>query len=169
MMKEVNRQNKAPRPGPELEILRIVDTRIRNFTILAEGVQGIWTHWNGKASEPCYVPVESCDGCKKGTPRRWKGYLHVIDHELRKEGFLEITPTAADTLKHYLPKEVSLRTVRISLCRSSNSPKGRLRCTVNDALQTSEQLPKERDPMETLSKLWKMDKEDGHATLKVVS
>lgn len=168
-MKLVHSQDLPPRPGPQLPIIRIRNSQIQSFTVLGAGLKGFWTHWNGKASEPCYEPVEECDACKKGLPRRWKGYLHCYHQDARQEGFLELTPTAAETLLGYLPKGDSLRCIRISLCRSSNSDKGRLRITVNPSMQTSEQLPPEKDPLETLSKLWKIPPEDGQHGLKVVS
>jgi len=169
-MKKLARQDTPPRPGPNLPLIRIKSAEPKAFIILGSGIRGQWTHWNGKASEPCYEPKEECNGCRRGLPRRWKGYIHVYTVAEKKEGFVEVTPTAADILKHFLPADASYRGECIMLNRSSNSEKGRLKCSVHAPYANVASLPAERDPLETLAKLWKLDSDvddEGGTPLKI--
>lgn len=161
-MRKLRTQHEPPSPGPELEILRVKDSAIHPFVVLSAKIFGLWTHWDQKAlngrgaSSPCFGDEKVCDGHKRRLPERWKGYLHVHHLHTKKDGFLELTPTAAGTLKSCLVAITNYRGVRINVARSSNSEKGRLRVTVFDSVQDMSGYPKERCPTETLSKLWKL-------------
>lgn len=175
-MPRLRQQHTPPSPGPNLPLIRIVDTHIHTFVILAAQIFGQWTHWDHKAakgkgaSSPCFEPKEECPGCKRSLPERWKGYLHVFNLHTRVDGFLELTPTAAKVVTSALVGVDTYRGVRINVTRSSNSNQGRLRLTVLDAVRDMSPFPSERSPEETLCKLWKLENEideDEPPTIKI--
>lgn len=162
-MKQLRTLHNPPVAGPQLELLRIKDTNIHPFVILSKGIFGLFTHWDAKAlkgrgaSAPCYRNPDDCDGCRRRLPERWKGYVHVFDMHSRKDGFLELTPTAAAALKAQLTGVDNWRCCRINVSRQGNGEKTRLKVNVFDSVKESPELPQERCPTETLSRLWKLE------------
>jgi hypothetical protein len=154
-VKPFNRQDTPPRSGPELPVVRLKASGSTMVVILSASLWGIWTHWNGSKTEPCYREKKQCPACKKGLPKRWKGYLHCWDYAKKREIFLELTPTSADQLLSQCGKDVPLRGNRMNVNRGAGD-KARLRLTVLTAVPPAE-LPAGRDPEVTLQKLWGLD------------
>lgn len=123
-------------------------------TILSPSVWGVWTHWNGVKSEGCYGEQKNdCDGCKRGLPRRWKGYLHVVSHATRTEFFLELTPLVDDMIKHHAPTGQALRGMMFRFERLKGD-KARVRVTYSGCDHSGNALPKHEDPERVLRTLW---------------
>lgn len=155
-MPQLNRQDQPPRGGPEMWILRLKAKQSRTLAILSVSLWGTWTHWNGQCSEPCFVEKKACSGCKRGLPKRWKGYLHCWDYHEKREVFLELTPMAADAVLVQCGEGAPLRRNRIQMARGDGD-NTRLKVTILSAVPLDVLLPEPKDPKKTLEKLWGID------------
>lgn len=149
----LNLANEPPAPGPRLLVLRLRAGQKCSFVILSETIIGIWTHWSGRASNPCFTPKEDCEGCKKGYPKRWKGYIHCIDKSAHRHVFLELTPMSATSLRGQIPGGSSLRGFSLSAERGRGD-KARLAVLIEQYCPKISDLPQAIDPIPTLSELW---------------
>jgi hypothetical protein len=154
-MQPLNRQDIPPAAGPAMWIVRLKANEKLHCTILSEHLWGIMVHWNGRNTEPCTGDELSCSGHQRKLPLRWKGYLHVWDHHKRTDKFLELTPTAARMLLDQVETEFPLRGQRVEIARM-NGDNARLRVSVQARINEGFKLPDEKDPEETLRKLWGM-------------
>ena len=152
MSEAIDRDDSPPRPGPEMEIKRLRANQSLSVTLLS-ALWGVWTHWNGRCSEPCYKDHKKCAGHRKGYPRRWKGYIHAIDHASREEIFVELTPLACQCLLRQLGSATRLRGQVVRIKRLGGD-RARLEVFVMPPHPEHLQLPKEKDPYPILAKLW---------------
>lgn len=154
-MLPINRANEPPRPGPEMQVVRLKAGQELHATVLSDALWGCYVHWNGSRSEPCYADKKQCPGHKRGLPLRWKGYLHVVDNHRQTECFLELTPLAADQLIAQVGTGEPLRGQRLSMRRMSGD-KARLKVTLlaHHTAVSKAELPRAKDPYATLVKLW---------------
>ncbi len=154
-MTGLNRQDRPPPPGPRVKIIRVKSIESHMFAILSKQIWGVWTHWNGRASEPCTGDSKTtCEGHKREFPLRWKGYLCCLGPNNSEQCFLELTPQAATDLLAQLPTGVVLRAYRLDMRRTSNTRGARYKVTVWPPLIAPEYLPGDSDPERELSRLW---------------
>jgi hypothetical protein len=156
MLPRLNRQNQPPHPGPPMLIRRVKKNQTITVTFLCRSVWGLWTHWAGNRSEPCFEDKKDCPGHKRGLPLRWKGYYHVFNHDSRAEEFLEVTPVIADYVNSLLGKDEPLRGNRANVSRGA-SDNSRMRVNLLTRTAKLDQLPPEKDPMAVLMNLWGLD------------
>jgi hypothetical protein len=156
-MSTLNTCHMPPPNGPELLIIRLRAGKKLTCVILSHALWGVWTHWNGSRSEPCFSEKSHCNGCKRGLPKRWKGYLHVWDFERRRQVFVELTPTAAESINNQVGLGSVLRGYRVSLERMKGD-QSRLIVHVHPMHPDVESLPSAKDPDATLRKLWGVDR-----------
>jgi hypothetical protein len=158
----LNTQHSPPPPGPRHPLIRVTDGDCQQiFTILADRVFGIWTHWTGRTSMPCLNHGVDCLGCKSELPKRWKGYLHCWDHTTKQEGFVELTPVAAAAVIEQAGREDNLRSLRLQLRRTKGGAHGRLNVQVLPAIGNAANLPPEKTPVNTLQLLWGVSQKRG--------
>lgn len=153
--KKLCTQSIPPLPGPTMRIERI-GAGSRWTVCLLGPLWGVWTHWHGEAkrSQGCYGDQsDDCEGCKRGLPRRWKGYLHVIHLEAGEECFVEITPVIAQALACQIPRDIPYRGNRLTIKRGAGL-KARLEATLLPAERNIELLPASKDPEAILKALW---------------
>lgn len=143
----------VPGRGPGLWVKRMEGAESKTFVIYSSSIRGIWTHWNASAdrSEPHYE--ENCTPCKHEIPKRWKGYLHCFCPEEKRQLILELTPTAAESLKAQVDDPDQLRGTLMRVKRSAAS-NGRLQITILERVQALNTLPKEKDPRRDVLLLW---------------
>lgn len=153
----VRRNDHIPRNNKGPEVVRIAAGANLEVTALSTAVEGFDTHWNGKSSDPCFDPKETCPGCKKGHPQRWHGYLHVYIHGPGVQAFLDLPPVASSTLMHCLPSGENLRGCRIKLSRSEKSKRGEIFVSVQPKGNAESLLPQELSVWPVLRKLWGLD------------
>jgi hypothetical protein len=150
---ELRIQSTPPPHGPERFIRRLAAGQRLYVTVLSRSLWGVWTHWFGAKSGPCYRDKKSCDGCKRGFPARWKGFLCCLNLENKHVEFCELTPLAAENLLAQVPKGQSLRGLRLTLERGKGD-KARLKCIITGVALNQCDLPKEETPEKTLVALW---------------
>lgn len=154
-MPKLNRCDTPPPPGPRYRIRRLRHGESMQFILLGP-MCGLYTHWTGSRTEPCYENKKDCAGCRTGKPKRWKGYVHVWNEAIPGEEFLEFTPTAAALLNDLLGDAAELRGNRLMMERGGGD-KSRLKLSLlchYEKLRSNHPLPQTRDPLETLSRLW---------------
>lgn len=157
-MLDLDRQDEPPEPGPEMPIIRLRACQKIHVLFLSPQIWGVNTHWNGEKSCPCMRDHSRCSGCKAHWPRRWKGYLDVIDNGQQRRGFFELTPTSALAIKRIIPLGETLRGVYAWIERLKGD-RARLRVEVETwkARAPEDKLPAPMDPFVTLSKLWRLN------------
>ena len=155
---ELDKSGSPGKTGPEIWVRRLVAGEEIDIAICSPAPWPIWTHWCGNHSEPCYTPHEQCPGHRRGYPRRWKGYLAIVNHTARRLEFLEITAKAADSLKELAGEGNSLRGLRVK-ARRGKGDKARLAFSSLPewSQYTQAKLPADVDPEKTLVRLWGMD------------
>jgi hypothetical protein len=149
----LSRQDAIPPAGPEIWIYRLKAGEKATLIVYGSKVWGVWTHWNGKSSEPCFTPHDLCTGHKRELPAKWKGYLHGFLYEKQQEVFMEFTPTAAKVLKGEVDLGLPLRGSRITMQRTS-AQNGRLKVSALAPAPDILKITPEKEPWETLCKLW---------------
>jgi len=166
----------SPEPPPLERTLTLVRLKAGQSVvchICSRSVWGMITHWTGDRSVPCtderteIDPSSStCQGCQKGWPARWKGFLHAIRCDNRQQFFVELTSTATTLFHDQVPDRKNVRGFRIEITRTRGADNGRLRVTLLDTGTANMRLPDEVDPAATLFKLWKLKKPvDGSAVI----
>lgn len=145
--------NCPPDPGPQLRIERVRANRSLEFVILSD-IFGLWTHWLGDESQPCFKG-KPCPHCKRELPRRWKGYLHALFTNKKGQGFVELTPLTARKIMDLCGTETALRGYRIKIWRHAGD-KAHLGVEMLPPCEIKGKLPDAQDPWTVLAKLWKL-------------
>lgn len=152
-MDQLNLEHVPPQPGPRMPIIRIKAGERIGVVILSPSIWGLWTHWAGNHSLPCFAEKSQCEGCKRGLPRRWKGYVHVVVENERRQGFLELTPLSAESLLMQSEKGRPLRGYRFEIKRLAGD-KARMHVRSTHPDPSPFGLPHHQDPQSTLMRLW---------------
>jgi hypothetical protein len=166
MGEDLNRQDTPPKPGPARPIIRVQGDEPTIVHIASNRLWGVWTHWDGHRSQPCFQANEECEGCKKGHPKRWKGYLHAWSVKLKREIFLELTPTTAENLLAQLPNGQDLRGLWIKCSRVNGQRQARIKVEIIEPPNSwpTMKMPL-KDPRETLDLLWGLNDKQKAAKL----
>jgi hypothetical protein len=152
----------APPPGgPKTEIVRVTSTEKQIFCCVSSAVFGQWIHWYGKRSHECTLEAGNCNGCQRGWPRKWKGYMHAMTGAPPRTVFVEITPACFELVAMLAPQEKSLRGVYLYLSKTKGGAKGRYLVEVLERRADESQLPEERDPRPILKFLWACKNQSG--------
>jgi len=157
-MFDLNRNNTPPTGGPEIWVRRLVKSEQVTVGIVSPCFWGFMVHWAGNRSEPCLKETKTCPGHRRGLPLKWKGYLYVHNLQKRRYEFLEFPPGAATELLESFPKGSTLRGEVIQVQRMAGD-NARLRVTIETHKWAEQQIaiPQDKDPAETLCKLWGLD------------
>lgn len=154
MVKTCLRDDTPPAPGPSFEVVRLRANQQLYFTAVADVIRGFWTHWSAGSTVQCFGSEQGCALCESQTPRRWKGYLHIVWADRKpREGFLELTPVAVECIKAQTMQGMSLRGWRFRIQRG-NGNRAHLKVELHEPLPDLSGLPVQRDPLATLQKLW---------------
>jgi len=143
-----------PKAGPKIEIVRITTAEVQKFLILGTAVFGQQIHWYGGRSHECSAIRGECENCKRGWPSKWKGYLHAIRHPDSKECFIELTPTACQTLDALIPAEENFRGKLLNFSKTKGGKHGRFIISVTATTANMHGAPAELDPVNILRYLW---------------
>jgi len=140
-------------PGLQVEVIRITGTEFRTFYLLSNQPWCAYFHWVGH-SVRC-LQTEECDRCRRNTPKKWRAYIHALEHDgtITREVILEVTQLCIASLLA-LNGESKLRGTIVKLKKSKGGAKGRYLVDVLPRRVSSETLPTERDPEPILQRLW---------------
>lgn len=150
----LSRRAIAPKPGPEVEIIRVLPGTNFLGQILSPAVWGVDTHWDGYRTRECTQPIESCVGHVNALPLRWKGYLYVYCTVRKQYCFLELTPFADEQIQKFAPKDTTLRGLMLRAWRAGTKMKSRIFCELTKPANFGDPLPPDRDPEAILRRLW---------------
>ena len=122
--------------------------------IFSTSVWGQWIHWYGRRSHECTSDKGQCNGCQRGWPKKWKGYLHVYRGNKYETAFLEITPFFVQMLDVQVPPPATLRGVQMYVSKTRGGAKGRFIIDVMERRLQEAELRVECDPRPVLQFLW---------------
>ncbi len=153
-MQHFNREDRPPQGPKPLKLVRVLKGPAQTYTILSTCLSGVWTHWDGQRSLPCYKARAKCTGCTRALPKRWKGYLCCWVVPQRAKFILEITPRAANQLLAAMPEGRIMRGFLIRVERTKGGRNGRLIVNLVGEDPNISALPAADDPFQTLNFLW---------------
>ena len=130
------------------------------FAICSVRPQGYWNHWDDGRTYPCIAGKKLCKRCLKEVPRRWTGYLYVVNADGTGGSFLEITTLGLEDLDTLYGKGESLRGFIIHVERSKKTKRSPLRFDKLGAVPLHQVLPIERDVLPTLQRVWRFENLD---------
>lgn len=156
---EVAFEDEIPEDGPELFMLRIKGNQKYTMNVYGSKIRGIYYHWIGRSSAPHFEPSHLCPGCKIAQNKKWKGYLHCYCVEMRQEVFLELTQSAAKSLKQQLGNSSSIRGSIFQVKRTT-SDNGRLFISILAPHSQPHLLAPEKDPRPSLLALYGFAKDE---------
>jgi hypothetical protein len=152
---QLSRDERPPKPGPRIEIVRLKANQSTDLVVYSEKVHGFWIHWCGERSGPCYDPRSECRSCCDGLPRRWKGYLYCWSTAQSDNVFFELTPLAVKSIYDVVGQGCILRGYRMNIQRG-NGNKAWMKVTLKSRFQdvSDKVLPDDISPEKTLLQLW---------------
>lgn len=162
-MQPLDRDEEAPRAGPELWVRRLIKNESITFCSCSQSVWKFWIHWDpdSRKSSPCFKNHKQCPGHRRGLARKWRGYLFGCNETARRYEFLEITPATMETLNAMVGFLSNFRGQRWTLKRG-DADTARIKVTSLQALAFDRvhDFPEDKDPQETLLRLWGYEGDD---------
>jgi hypothetical protein len=135
-------------------IYRVTTAETQQFVIVSRAIFGQNIHWANGRSHECTKDKGKCDGCQKGWPGKWLGYLQAIRVPDNEEVFLELTYTACMMLIHSAEEGKPFNGLQVRISKTKGGPKGRYKVDVMPRRLDVGTLPDEKDPRTTLAFLW---------------
>lgn len=145
-----------------LDVHRVVTPESQEFVVLSPAIYGQWVHWFGRRSSECCQDRSTCKGCKENWPVYWKGYLHVLTDNGKRQIFLELTKNACEEVALQAHKGQDLRGILLSVRKTKGGAKGRYVIVIRERRLAGADLPAPMDPLMTLRRLWNAKKNPGH-------
>src|SRR5205814_5942315 len=142
------RGTKPPPKKQRMEVVRIKTQEPEMLVIVSKCIWGQPVHWFGRRSHECTQDRGRCKGCEENWPCKWQGYLHVTNHTLSWNGFLELTALAWGILLSQVRVGENLRGSIIKVSRTKGGPRGRYMIEVLERRIADDALPEERDPLQ---------------------
>lgn len=142
-----------PKDNRRLEVIRIKTVNPQEFVIVSPRVMAVEVHWSGRSSE-CVGIANSCKGCQRAWPIKWKGYLHVQPLGADTTAFLELTDKAVLQLQQLTVARDTLRGTIVRIGKTAGGPKGRYKIDVRERIVPGNSLPPAEDPFAVLRFLW---------------
>lgn len=144
-----------PPRSNRLDIVRVTSSESQTFVILSRTIYAQYIHWYGGRSHECSEGKKACQGCGNAWPKKFLGYIHATKFGQQNTLFLELTHTACEMLIAQAHANATLRGTQVRISKTKGGAKGRYRVEVLERTFTDEELPPEKDPLETLRFLWK--------------
>jgi hypothetical protein len=152
----LSREDRPPDPGPKHQILRVPPNSRIDFLCFSTAWEGYWMHWEGLRSSPCFRDRETCTGCERKKPRKWRGYVYGITLPGRDPYWLELTPGMAHQL---LEQDSQKLRGRVIQCSRGNGKKATPTVICLQKYE-EERMVKGVAPfsvLETLAKIWRVN------------
>jgi len=146
-----------PPKGDRTDVVRVKSTDPQTFTFLSDKILGVLIHWNGKRSCECTKDQGECAGCASAWPLKWKGYMHCIAwNDKRNLVFLELTARACEVIEQFVPERGTLRGLIVRIGKTKGGAKGRYTVDVLERRTPEAEMPVDQDPLDTLRFLWQV-------------
>ena len=152
--RKLRRQDQPPKPGPEVEVIRVEKGPGVAVQVCSRAIWGVWTHWDGRRSRECTSEGPLCYGHQQGWPTRWKGYLYVWCPHRKQFCFLECTPNMAGEIIRLQGGIESLRGLLLRASRHGGSIRAKVNVELVQPAGGAGTLPEEISPEPILRKLW---------------
>ena len=149
------RFDEPPRFEKVIPLLKIKAHDHATVVLVSSKPQGFYGHWNKGKTQLCTAHKGECQYCEEELPRRWNGFLHVLDANYRASSFLEVTLLGRDTLKDLLAEQESWVGRLVHVSRSKNNVKSPLVFSFVSSGTPGKKLPKEADVFPTLKRVWR--------------
>lgn len=151
---------KVPATGPQIIIKTLRSGESVEGYLLTENGTSFEVHWNsnkGKKgrSERCLGEEQECPGCFAGLPKRWKGYLPIVDAKNRSTIILELTPGTALSLNDLIGGYENRIGLFLRFSRQPGGDRTRIRVQLLNQFPVSAKMPEPPNVQEALEKLWK--------------
>lgn len=121
-------------------VRRLGKSETCNCVVYGADAEWVCTHWDPLERDTSICRAErapdgrvidrcDCTGCKAGNPERIKGYLYIYNQRADRFEFLEITPTAWESMRNFTHDLADFRGWRLTLVRGEGK-KSRFKVSV---------------------------------------
>jgi hypothetical protein len=152
-----------------MEVIRVTTSERQTFTVYSSSFFGQNVHFFGNRSFECTKDKSACNGCERGWPVKWKGYLHCFDHMKRREVFVELTSAASEMMEALVDPDKPLRGVVVNISKTKGGRYGRYVVSLLSRDIDADKLPEEKDPYPVLKFLWACKNKSGQRVDQPVS
>jgi hypothetical protein len=147
--------NEVPKSeAPELRVIRLKGSQVMHCIVLSSRVWGVTIHYDHtiNRSEPCLLDPAKCPGCQVKKPVKDLFYLHVFSNA-HGQCFIELTRSAMEKVQNLCNGLPTMRGEVIEF-RRTPADNGRMLVRPSESMSRRENLPREKDPEDTLRMLW---------------
>jgi hypothetical protein len=169
MSRKLNTSSSPPRRSSVLWVECIRGNERQKFTVYSPVIFGVYQHWTGRRTVPCWENHELCQGGHRESTLKWRGYIHAWSYTRNSAVFVQLTGESIDCWWNQIARGVSLRGQQIYVVRSK-ADNGRLFVEVDKySTRDANKLPEPLDPRESLFKMWGLDASDQDLRSSLVS
>lgn len=154
MSEPLRRADDPPEKGPRDWIIRVRPGSGFVGQCISPSIWGVFTHWDGDRTRECLADEKKCQRCIDGQPNRFRAYLYVWDSLAKDYGFLELTGDAVEELWRQAGGKNCLRGLILEVKRRGAGVRGTLIVKASPPAGDPDKLPANKDPEETLRRLW---------------
>jgi len=120
--------------------------------VTSEHVLGRYTHWDAYRTVPC--TDNDCTLCREGNPKRWQGYISVMNQLNQRQVVLQVTPLAAQALAEAKLQYGKLRGLLALFSRIAKRPNARIHVETRQLPQPILDLPPGVDIPRYMAVIW---------------
>ncbi len=113
-----------PQSTKRSKIHRVTTSEAQQFVILSTAIFGQYVHWFGSRTHECTYDKSKCNGCERVWPRKFLGYIDVIDLH-NERCFLEVTLTAANMMIAAATPDEPFRGMQLRIRKTKGGRHGR--------------------------------------------
>lgn len=150
-----------PKLGPKMKVVRVKTITPQLFIVLSDKLLTVHTHYVGRSKECTMDEMQTCEGCRLGAPRRWKGYFDCINHTTSERCFLELTPPACKVVELLCEDRATSRGLLLEVSKTKGGAQGRYIVRSTNTSIDVATLPSPIDPLPTLRVLWEWGTDRG--------
>ena len=157
MKLELDRCDKPERKAEVLWIETVKGNERQKFIVYSPSIFGVYQHWTGKRTVPCFKNRDHCPGGHKEGNRKWRAYVHAWSFKRSEPVFIQLTDEAVNKWYRQISKGLTLRGQIIYVIRSEKD-NGRLHVEVDPNVHPDpKRLPPEVDPLPSLWRMWAIE------------
>lgn len=141
----------------EIFVRRLKGSESLTMTVYSPQPWGVQVHWSKatRRSSPHFTDSKRCPGCQDDLPRKSLFYIFGFEIEQTRLIYLELTEKAGEAIKKQLGFGETMRGIGLYVSRTPAN-NGRLQVRVMNSHPAPQTLPPDRDPHDTLMRLWRI-------------